>query len=53
MDLGAIWQQFAIAGYQIWVWVQYELGAHPYLIVGAAVVIILALTLYRMEVKVR
>lgn len=53
MGLEAIWQQFAIAGYQIWVWVQYELGAHPYLIGGTIVVIILALTLYRMEVRAK
>jgi hypothetical protein len=49
----AVWQNLATAGYQFWVWVQYELGAHPYLIGGTVVAIILALTLYRMEVRAR
>jgi hypothetical protein len=53
MGLEAIWQRFAIAGYQFWVWVQYETGAHPYLIVGTIVVLILAITLYKMEVRAR
>jgi hypothetical protein len=53
MDLVGIWQQLTIAGYQFWVWAQYELGAHPYLIAGTVIVVILALTLYKMEVRAR
>jgi hypothetical protein len=53
MGLEALWQKFAIAGYQLWVWAQYEFGTHPYLITGTIVVIILALTLYKMEVRAR
>ena len=53
MDLGAIWQQTVIAGYQLWIWAQYELGAHPFLVGGTIIVIILAFTLYKMEVRTR
>ena len=53
MDLMGIWQKFTIAGYQLWVWAQYELGAHPYLVGGTIIVVILAFTLYKMEVRAR
>jgi hypothetical protein len=53
MGLEDIWDRVAIAGYQVWVWAQYEFGAHPYLIGGTIIVIVLAFTLYKMEVRAR
>jgi hypothetical protein len=53
MGLDYFWQQVSLTGYQLWVWVQIEFGAHPYLIGGTVVVIILAFTLYKMEVRTR
>jgi len=53
MGLEAAWQKFAITSYQLWGWMKYEASAHPYLTGGALLVLILAWTLYKMEIKVR
>ena len=53
MGLEASWQKFTITCYQLWVWVKYEAGAHPYLTGGIILVFILAWTLHKMEVRAR
>jgi hypothetical protein len=53
MGLEAIWQQFTVACYRVLVWLDYELGSHPFLAAGTLLVIILAWTLYKMEVKAK
>lgn len=51
MGLEAMWQQFAHLGYQAWVWLRYEAGVHPILYVAAVIVIILAVIMYKTEVR--
>ena len=53
MGLDAIWQQIAITSYQLWVWLKYETGDHPFLAVGAVVVFVLAWAMYKTEVRSR
>ena len=53
MELDSIWEKFAIDCYQVWEWVKYEAGAHPYLIGGTILVFIFAWTLYKMEIRAR
>jgi hypothetical protein len=53
MKLGSLWEQFSIACYQLWVWLKYEGGAHPFLAVGAVLVFVLAWTMYKAEVRSR
>jgi hypothetical protein len=51
MGLDAMWQQGAYAGYQVWVWLRYEAGVHPFMFLGAVIVIVAALILYKTEVR--
>jgi hypothetical protein len=51
MGLDAVWQQCAYIVYQVWVWLRYEASVHPILYVGAVIVIVLAVIMYRTEVK--
>ena len=51
MDLDAFWQQCAYAGYQLWIMLQYESSLHPFIFLGAAIVIFSALILYKTEVR--
>jgi len=53
MGLEAVWQQFAFAGYQLWVWIEQGIGAHPFLAVGTLVVFVLAWALYKAEVRTK
>jgi len=53
MKLDSFWEQFTIACYQLWVWLKYETGDHPFLAVGTVVVFILAWALFRTEVRSR
>jgi drug/metabolite transporter superfamily protein YnfA len=53
MELEAIWEKFAIACYQVWVWLKCEASIHPYLTGGIILVFILAWTLYKMEIKAK
>jgi hypothetical protein len=53
MGLEAMWEKFAIACYQMWIWVKYELGVHPFLTGGIILVFILAWKLYKMEIRAR
>ena len=51
MGLDAMWQRFTIASSQLWVWLQYEAGMHPFIFLGAVIVIISAWILYKSEVR--
>jgi hypothetical protein len=51
MGLDAVWQQGAFACYQVWVWLRYEVGIHPFIFLGVVIVIVAAFTLYKTEVR--
>ena len=51
MGLDAVWQQCTYTGYQVWVWLRYESGIHPLMFLGVVIVIVLAIILYRTEVR--
>ncbi len=51
MGLDAVWQQCAYTGYQVWVWLRDEAGVHPFLFLGAVIVIISAWVLFKSEVR--
>jgi hypothetical protein len=51
MGLDAMWQKFAITSYQVWVWLKYEASLHPFLFLGAVIIIISAWVLYKSEVR--
>jgi hypothetical protein len=51
MGLEVIWNQITIVLSQVWIQAQYELGGHPYLLVGGVVVVILAWRLYKTEIR--
>ena len=53
MDLEAVWQQCAYAGYQLWIWFRYETGMHPFIFLGVVVVIVSAWILYKSEVRIK
>jgi len=51
MGLDAVWQQCTYTGYQVWVWLRYESGIHPLMFLGVVIVIVLAIILYKTEVR--
>ena len=51
MGLDAVWQQCAYTGYQVWVWLRYEAGVHPFMFLGAVIVIVSAWVMYKAEVR--
>jgi hypothetical protein len=51
MDLDAVFQQCAYAGYRLWIWLQYEASLNPFIFLGAVVVIVSAWILYKSEVR--
>ena len=51
MGLDAMWQQCAYAGYQVWVWLRYEAGVHPFIFLGVVIVIVSAFIMYKTEVR--
>jgi hypothetical protein len=53
MGLETIWQQFAVSGYQFWVWVKSETNSHPFLALGVLIVVISAWVLYKSEVRTK
>ena len=53
MGLDAIWQQIAYTGYQVWVWLRYEASIHPFMFLGAVIVIVSAWVLYKAEVRTK
>jgi len=50
MDLDAIWQQCANLGYQVWVSLYDEVSLHPFMFLGAVIVIVSAWVLYSSEI---
>jgi hypothetical protein len=46
-------QQLGSIATQIWTWVGYESGAHPFVFLGIAVVIVSAWILYKSEVRTK
>ena len=53
MGLDAVWQQCVYAGNQVWAWLRYEVGIHPFIFLAAVVVIVAAFILYKTEVRAR
>jgi len=51
MKLDSFWEQFTIACYQLLVWLKYEVGAYPFLAVGAVVVFVSAWVLFKSGVR--
>jgi hypothetical protein len=51
MGLDAMWQQSAYAAYQVWAWVSYEFGTHPFIFLGVVIVIVSAFIMYKAEVR--
>jgi uncharacterized membrane protein YhfC len=51
MGLEAIWQQCANLGYQVWFWLKYEASLHPFMFLGAVMVIVSAWILYKSEIS--
>jgi hypothetical protein len=51
MGLDAMWQKFAITSYQVWVWMRYESGMHPFIFLGVVIVIVAAFILFKTEVR--
>jgi hypothetical protein len=51
MGLDATWQQIAITSYQVWVWLKYEASLHPFIFLGAVIVIVSAWVLFKSEVR--
>ena len=51
MGLDAVWQQCTYTGYQVWVWLRYESAIHPLMFLGVVIVIVLAIILYKTEVR--
>ena len=48
-----MWQQGAYTGYQVWVWLRAEAVMHPFIFLGAVMVIVLALILYKTEIRIK
>jgi drug/metabolite transporter superfamily protein YnfA len=53
MGLEAVWQQGVYTCYQVWVWLRYQASVHPFLFLGALVVIVSAWLLYKAEAKIK
>ena len=51
MGLEAVWQQAVYTSYQVWLWVRYEVGIHPFIFLGVVVVIVGAFIMYKTEVR--
>ena len=46
-----MWQQCAYTGYQVWLWMRYEVGIHPFIFLAAVIVIISAFIMFKSEVR--
>ena len=53
MGLDAMWQQGAYTLYGAWLWLSYEASMHPFIFLGAVIVIISAVIMYKAEVRSR
>jgi hypothetical protein len=51
MGLEAVWQQGIYTGYQVWAWLRYEFGIHPFVFVGVVIVIVSAIIMFKTEVR--
>jgi hypothetical protein len=51
MGLETVWQQCVYNGNQLWTWLRYESGIHPLMFLGVVMVIVLAVILYKTEVR--
>ena len=51
MGLDAVWHQSIYAVYEVWIWLRYEVSVHPFLFLGAVLVIIAAFIMYKTEVR--
>jgi drug/metabolite transporter superfamily protein YnfA len=48
-----MWGEIYNICYQVWIWLRYEGGAHPFLFLGIAIIIVSAWILYKTEVRGR
>jgi hypothetical protein len=48
-----MWEQLSSIYNQLWIWLSYEVGSHPFLFLSIAVVIVSAWILYMAEVRAR
>jgi hypothetical protein len=53
MGLEGVWQQCVYTGYQVWVWLRYESGIHPFIFLGVVIVIISAFIMCKTDVRSR
>jgi hypothetical protein len=53
MGLEAVWQEFVYTFYQLWLWLRYEAGMHPFIFLAAVIVIISAFIMYKAEVRTK
>ena len=51
MGLEAVWQQCTYTGYQVWAWLRYEAGVHPFMFLAIVIVIVSAIILFKTEVR--
>jgi hypothetical protein len=53
MGLEAVQQEFVYTCYQVWLWLRYEAGMHPFIFLAAVIVIISAFIMYKAEVRTK
>ena len=53
MRLVAVWQQIVYLGDRVWAWLTYEASLHPFIFLGAVIVIVGAWVLYKAEVRTK
>ena len=53
MGVNAMWQQCVYGIYQVWYWLTYEIGVHPFLFLGIVIIIVSAWLLYKAEVRTK
>jgi hypothetical protein len=51
MGLDAMLQKCAYTGYQVWDWLTYEFGTHPFILLGVVIIIVAAFFMYKTEVR--
>jgi hypothetical protein len=51
MGLEAMWEQGVYTAYQVWFWLRYEAGMHPFIMLAAVIVIVSAFIMYKAEVR--
>jgi hypothetical protein len=51
MGLEAVWQEVVYTGYQMWIWLSYEVSLHPFIFLAAVIVIVSAFIMYKAEVR--